>query len=315
MPVALKHNLPTNAEAVLDLARGISSFTGWDGKTALTITDIKTYCVPGNDPRAKGRTAIWVRSPKAKRPRILFPEVVLLAMRFIADPKTRGKHPSLHPSNFSSAIIHSRKPERHLPGLYENDNIYIALARRLLGLPDDYQDEITVELRAAHEKERLARRPNVRTIDGLMQDTILAYVDALVDCDDKPAHRDWCDLAYRALWRRHSRSSWLGQEAVLKQHLQETLNDVQSDPGHKDIQSIDIAVFAMLYTNGLCLTGAIRSSAITTVVNRLADAADDGALDGIEKEIRKMREEKHHQFFEACATFETQLRRLAHRRR
>jgi hypothetical protein len=38
----------------------------------------------------------------------------------------------------------------------------------------------------------------------------------------------------------------------------------------------------MLYTTGRCMVGKIRASAVTTVVNSIADTADDGALDELQ---------------------------------
>ena len=315
MTKSMMSRIPANVTAVLDLIRNLSSFTGWDGKTMLTIGDIKTYCVPGNDSRAKGRTAIWVKSPKAKRPRILFPEVVLMAMRFIADPQARGKFDSLHPSNFMMTLSNSETPESHLPGLHQNESIYVALARRLLGLPDDYQDEVTLRRRAELEEQKQASRPNIRSIDGLMQDTLLAFVDAMIECDESNDHHNWPEIAYRALWRRHRRSSWYGQESVLKDHLQGTYEEVLSDQEHEDIRSIELAVFATLYTNGLALTGAIRRSAVTTVVNHLADAVDDGVFAGLPDRIEQLHEEQRRHDEELGAELEAQLRRLVNRRR
>ncbi len=314
MTKALKGRVPADAEALLGLIRELPSFTGWDGKTTLTIGDIKTYCVPGNDSRAKGRMAIWVQSPKAKRARIVFPEVVLMAMRFIAEPEARGRFDSLHPSSFMMTLRSGNTPESHLPGLHQNEGIYVALARRLLGLPDDYQDEVTTQGKAEFEERQQVLRPNVRTIDGLMQDTLLAFVDAMVACDDPDPQRNWPDIAYHALWRRHSRSSWHGQEQLLRDHLDGTYGEVLSDPGHEDIRSIDLAVFATLYTNGLALTGAIRGSAVTSVVNRLADAVDDGAFADLSAQIEQLRDERRRHDEEVGAELDAQLRRLVNSR-
>ena len=91
-------DIPPDSYGVIERIRSLKSFTGWDSKTFLTIGDIKTYCVPGNAAQSKGRLSIWVHSAKARKPKILFPELVLKAMHFIAEPERRGSHQHLHPA-------------------------------------------------------------------------------------------------------------------------------------------------------------------------------------------------------------------------
>lgn len=170
-------DIPRDPDDVINRIRALESFTGWDSKTVLTIGEIKTYCVPGNAAQAKGRLAIWVHSAKARKPRILFPELVLRAMRFIAEPERRGFHQHLHPGSFAGSVTGK---DSKLPGLLANDGVYLALARRLLGLPDDYQDPTTVRLHAEWEKEREARHPDIRTIEGLFREVLIAYGEVIL---------------------------------------------------------------------------------------------------------------------------------------
>ena len=175
----MKNSIPADIPTLLEQIRALGSFVGWDGKTVLTVDEIKTYCVPGNAVQAKGRPAIWLRSAKARKPMIIFPELVLLAMRFIDEPTRRGKHPALHPSNFWTFVEQSRSPAKKLPGLSSHSGVYLALARRLLGLPDDYQDPTTVRVHAECDEQRKARRPDISTLDGLFSEVLLAYAAIL----------------------------------------------------------------------------------------------------------------------------------------
>jgi len=175
-----------------------------------------------------------------------------------------------------------------LPGLLTNYGVYLALARCLLGLPDDYQDPTTVRLHAEWEKEREANHPDIRTIEGLFREVLIAYGEVICSLDREATEHDWVDLSYRMLRRRHGSSSWKESEAGQRADFATALSDVHSNPVHADIRDINIAVFAMLYANGLAWAGKISAKAITMVVNRIADAAEDGAL---EKYLDKVFEE------------------------
>ena len=175
-----------------------------------------------------------------------------------------------------------------MPGLLTNYGVYLALARCLLGLPDDYQDPTTVRLHAEWEKEREANHPDIRTIEGLFREVLIAYGEVICSLDREATEHDWVDLSYRMLRRRHGSSSWKESEAGQRADFATALSDVHSNPGHADIRDINIAVFAMLYANGLAWAGKISAKAITMVVNRIADAAEDGAL---EKYLDKVFEE------------------------
>ena len=78
---------------------------------------------------------------------------------------------------------------------------------------------------------------------------------------------------------------WFAHEEQQRAALARVMDEIRTDPGHADIRDLDIAVFAMLYANGLRMAGKIRGSAVTTVVNHLADAADNGLLDGFDQQI------------------------------
>jgi hypothetical protein len=274
----MKSSIPADIPTVLKQVRVLGSFVGWDGKTVLTVDEIKTYCVPGNAVQAKGRPAIWLRSSKARKPMIIFPELVLLAMRFIAEPAYRGKRAALHPSNFWPFVEEGRSPAKKLPGLSTHSGVYLALARRLLGLPDDYQDPTTVQVYAECDAQWKARHPDIRTLDGLFSEVLLAYEEILSWQDPGTQGQDWVDLAYRALRSRHSTVRWLDDEPECRADLAILLQKIRSHPDHADIRKIDLAIFGMLFLNALAWGGKVRSSAVTTVVKRIADAAEAGVL-------------------------------------
>lgn len=280
--------IPATADELLDRIRSLGSFSSWSGSSVLTVEQVKTYCVPGNAKQAKGRMAIWVRGPQAKRPRILLPELVLRAMRFIAEPARRGEHQHLFPGSFSMSVTGK---DAKLPGVWNNNEIYLALARRLLGLPDDHVDDTTERLQEESRKRWEDNHPDIRTIDGLFREVLLAYMEAKSWYDVEEKGRNWVDLCYRTLRHRQGSWDWNKQEERHRADLAAVLDDIRTDSGHADIRNIDIAVFAMLYTHGLCMAGKIRESAVTTVVNRIADAAEDGILDGCEEQIEKARAE------------------------
>ena len=278
---------------ILERLRELGSFIGWDKKTRLTIEAIKPYCVPGNAAQAKGRIAIWIRSRKANKPAIIFPELVLLAMRFITKPATRGRDTSLHPRSFSYSVSNSRSQVRKFPGLSTHAGIYWVLAHKLLGLPNDYRDPPAALANAALQAQQKLLHPSIRTVKGLLQETLIAYADSLRGLrgqDPQQTGRDWVDLTYRALRSRHGRASWIEDESIHRAALASILDEINHEPGHADIRTIDIAVFAMLYLNALSEVKNLRASLITTVVNQLADAYDDGDLDPVLAEISRTNE-------------------------
>jgi hypothetical protein len=283
---------------ILERLHKLGSFIGWDKKTRLTIEAIKPYCVPGNAAQAKGRMAIWVRSRKASKPAIIFPELVLLAMRFIAKPATRGRYTSLHPMSLLNSVSDSRSPARKFPGLSTHAGIYLVLARKLLDLPDNYQDPTTMQARAASKARKKNLRLSIRSVEGLLHETLIAFADALRWQDPQQTGRDWVDLTYQALRSRHGRASWVEDEPQHRAALASILDEINNDPGHADIRTIDIAVFAMLYLNALAEIKNLRASLITTVVNKLADAHDDGALEPVMSAISRNHDEAEQAFVE-----------------
>ena len=268
--------IPATADELLERIRSLGSFSSWSGSSVLTVEQIKTYCVPGNAKQAKGRMAIWVRGPQAKRPRILLPELVLRAMRFIADPAQRGEHRQLSPGSFALSVTGK---DAKLPGVWNNNEICLALARRLLGLPDNHVDDTTEHLRAESHQWWEDNHPDIRTRDGLFREVVIAYGEALWRIAAESTDRDWVDLCYVILRKRHRSPSRPDDEVGQRADLAAVLRDVRTESIHADIRGIDIAVFAMLYLNGLAWAGKIRDSAVTTTVNRIADAAEDGILE------------------------------------
>ena len=287
----------------LEQIRELGSFVGWDGKTVLTVEAIKNYCVPGNAVAAKNRTAIWLRSSKARKPMIIFPELVLLAKQFIAEPARRGKHAALHPSHLHR-FVEDRHPAAYkLPGFSIHSGIYLALARRLLGLPDDHQDPTTVRIHAEGDERRKASRPNINILDGLLSEVLLAYASVLPWQAPGDQGHDWVDLSYTALFSRHSSMSRPFDEPAMRADLAVLLQSIHTHPDHADIRKIDLAIFGMLFLNALSWVGKIRTSAVTSVVNRIADASDAGALAPILQGIAQQREE-------SALAFEQTFKRL-----
>ena len=283
-------SIAAESAQILERLHKLGSFIGRDKKTRLTIEAIKPYCVPGNAAQAKGRMAIWIRSRKANKPAIIFPELVLLAMRFIAEPATRGRLTSLHPRSFSYSVSNSRSPARKFPGLSTHAGIYWVLAYKLLGLPNNYRDPPAVLADAAFKAQQKRLHPSIRTVKGLRQETLTAFAEALRWQDPQQIGRDWVDLTYRTLRSRHGEASWAENESQRRAVLAVILDDINHEPGHADIRTIDIAVFAMLYLNPLSEVKNLRASLITTVVNQLADEYDDGDLDPVLAEISRTNE-------------------------
>ena len=288
---SIKKGTQPDIPALLEQIRELGSFVGWDGKTILTVNEIKNYCVPGNAVAAKGRTAIWLRSSKARKPMIIFPELVLLAKQFIAEPARRGKHATLQPSQLRR-FVEDRHPVAYkLPGFLTHSGIYLALARRLLGLPDDYQDPTTVRIHAEGDEQRKANHPNISTLDGLLSEVLLAYAWVLPWQAPGDQGHDWVDLSYKAFFSRHRSMSRPFDEPAIRADLAALLQSIHTHPGHADICKIDLAIFGMLFLNALSWVGKIRASAVTSVVNLIADASDAGELAPILQAIAKQRED------------------------
>ena len=222
---------------------------------------------------------------------IIFPELVLLAKRFIAEPSRRGKHLTLHPSNFWPFVEEGRSPAKNLPGLLNHSGIYLAVARRLLGLPDDHQDPTTLRIHAEGDERRKASRPNINILDGLLSEVLLAYASVLPWQAPGDQGHDWVDLSYRALFSRHSSMSRPFDEPEMRGDLAVLLHSIHTHPDHADIRKIDLAIFGMLFLNALSWIGKIRASVVTSAVNRIVDASDAGALAPILQSIAQQREE------------------------
>jgi len=269
--------VPGDLDAVLRSVQKLGSFLSWDRTTELFIEAIKPYCVPGNAASAKGRMAIWVRSTKAKRPRILFPEVILLAMRFIAEATARGDSGVLEPEDLFDRLWASGAPEAQLPGFLENKKISFALALQVLGVPLDHDDRAREQERLDREERYRRRHPDVRCLDGLFQDTLIALGEAMAWYGVEDASRSLVDCCFRTLWNRHSSMAWGDRREALQEHLRMELADIDRDPDLGAVRSHGIAVFAALYTRGLAFMGTIRRSASTAVVMRVIDFAPEEA--------------------------------------
>lgn len=308
-----KKNIPGTIDELIRQLGETPAFRSWDGKTHFSIAEIKAYCVPGNRSSVKGQMAIWVQSAKAKKPRILFAQLVLWAMHFIADPKGRGSNHCLHWSNFRN-YVRQRDPNWDCSGLADHALVYLALARRLLGLPDNYQDEADGQERARQQARLREQRPNTQTRQGLLQDTLMAYVSAMAQHrssnpgSDSQASPDWVNMALNALWRRHG--SMAVKRDDLQEYLEELYLELQNNPDHEDIRSISVCVFAMLYTNGMSELRSVRGGNISSVVNALADAADEHALGDIEAEIARQCQAHQDQAAEFSTLYEAAFKAM-----
>ena len=64
-------DIRTDADPLSGLGRRL----GRQGRPV--VQEITTYCVPGNAIQAKGRPAIWLCRSKARKPMIIFADLVL----------------------------------------------------------------------------------------------------------------------------------------------------------------------------------------------------------------------------------------------
>jgi hypothetical protein len=258
--------------AIVEQLSTLQSFTGWDGKTLYTIAEIKPYRVPGNAARVQGKTAVWLRSPKSKRSLIIFPELIQAAMAFIQHPEQRGTFSFVCPSNFSACVSYGPAVYRDYPHLSSHAGIYLALAKIMLGLPADWEEE-------TKPTEVVARPPrrDIRTIAGLLEDVIEAYVhneSRRLQGQTSAAAVDLSADACDAIWSRHGRATDMDERDDLRDDLAGLWERAKQNPDHNDIINVPILMFAFLYLNGLEWLKRIRASAVTSVVNRLADAHD-----------------------------------------
>jgi hypothetical protein len=269
MPATATSRIPSKADLIIKL-QALGSFTGWDGKTAYTITKINPYVAPGNSPKVKGRMAVWLTSPNSKRNLIIFVDLVLAAIRFIKEPAKRGAFSHVAPTNFSGWA--SQKPAyRNYPSMYGNAGTYLALAKILLGLPANWVEPAAVLKRAVADAEE---HPDISMTDGLLLDTLYAFVEGA----DAPDPTDLPARAFAALKRRYGTSSRHKLDDDLVIEVRDLSDRAKVDPDHEDIVEAPVVWFAMLYLNAMEWMGRVKSSAVTTVVNRLAEAHDVGCL-------------------------------------
>lgn len=267
-----KAALPTRAE-LQERLQALGSFTGWDGKTSYIITEIKPYVAPGNSAKVRGRMAVWLRSPNSRRSLIIFVDLVLAAVRFIKEPAKRGAFSEIAPTNFAAWV--DRTPAyRPYPSTYGHAGRYLALAKIILGLPEDWtepQGVLAAAVKAA------AEQPDIRTTDGLLLHTLYAFVEGAEAPDpvDLPAR------AFAALKRRHGSSKKHDLHDDLAVEIRDLSDRAKAESANQDIVDAPVVWFAMLYLNALEWMGRIKASSVTTVVNRLADAHDDGLLNPI----------------------------------
>ncbi|MBA3699323.1 MAG: hypothetical protein H0W78_10765 [Planctomycetes bacterium] len=263
--------------AILERLRTLQTFTGWDGKSVYTIAEIKPYRVPGNAARGQNCTAVWLHSPKSKRSLIIFPELVQAAMRFIQHPEHRGVFSSVCPTNFSACVSRGPAAYRKFPATYSHAGIYLALAKIMLGLPADWEEDTLLKKDSASRPHR----HDIRTIAGLLEDVIDAYASserAPLLYHVSVASSDLAVRAFEALWSRHGRGTQCDERDAVRNDLAGLWKRAKQDPDNNDIVDVPLLMFSLLYLNGLQWLNRIRASAVTSVVNRLADAHDAGEL-------------------------------------
>lgn len=279
--------------AILERLRTLQTFTGWGGKSVYTIAEIKPYRVPGNAARVQGSTAVWLHSPKSKRNLIIFPELVQAAMRFIQHPEHRGVFSSVCPTNFSACVSQGPAAYRKFPATYSHAGIYLALARIMLGLPADWEEDTPPK-----DSDSRPHRRDIRTLAGLLEDVIDAYASsepAPLLYRASAAASDLAVRAFDALWSRHGRGTQCDERDALRNDLADLWKRAKKNPAHNDIVDVPVLMFALLYLNGLQWLNRIRASAVTSVVNRLADAHDAGELQPLLAALKSQAdvEEKH----------------------
>jgi hypothetical protein len=136
----------------------------WDGRYVHTLLDVKPYRVPGNAVGVQDQVALWYRSPRRKRPLIVFPEVVARAMTFLREPLVHPHQP-LTPTSFGYwGQFHDPRCAAY-PNIHAHAGLYLVLAQSVLGLPSGPMPKPDpVLLAAAREAEdlRLARRSPIQ---------------------------------------------------------------------------------------------------------------------------------------------------------
>jgi hypothetical protein len=248
----------------------MDSFSGWNGKTVYTVVEIKPYVAPGNSAQVKGRMAMWLSSPASKRNLIVFVDVVHGAIRFITEPAKRGCDMGVARTNFGG-WAGLQPAYRRYPGVHQHAGIYVALAKLVLGLPEDWEEPVSVRERALAEA---LEHPDISTNDGLLLDTLYAYAEGAKspDVDDLPAR------AFAAVRRRFGDRPQHDLTESLVLEVRDLDQRGKADEANEDIVGAPVVWFAFLYINLLQWMGRVRQSAVTTVVNRLADAHDAGML-------------------------------------
>ncbi len=256
--------------AILDRLRAMGPSIKLDAQSTYTIDAIKPYVAPGNRSKVKGRMAVWLGRSNARRSTIVFVDIILAAVRFIKEPAKRGRITSLEPGSF--AYWASQQPAyRSYPSTHTHAVIYLALAKIVLDLPPNWVEPVSVRDQAIQEA---VDHPDIRSNDGLLLDTLYAFVEGA----DAPDPADLPARAFTALCRRYGDSPKTDLHPSLVLEIRELSDRGKANPDSEDIVDAPVVWFAFLYLNALEWMGRIRASAVTTVVNRLADAHDAGML-------------------------------------
>ena len=94
------------------------------GEVTYTITKIGPYVPRGEKSKCKGKLAIWFKSPKAKKHKIIIWESVLIARELL---KRAGKSGNAHVFDMYLAFYHYYGTNNSFPNSYDNQQLILKL--------------------------------------------------------------------------------------------------------------------------------------------------------------------------------------------
>jgi hypothetical protein len=159
------------ARIIAHLRRHERGIQAWSDSFTYQLLEIKTYRVPGNAPRVQGQAALWYRSPRCKRPLIVFPHVIACAMRYLREPLAHP-HRVLTPTDFGFWAQYDDTACAGYPnvGMESHAKLYLSLARSALGMPPGPMPAPDPELLqvARAVEDRARSRRNLQEVRSLM---------------------------------------------------------------------------------------------------------------------------------------------------
>ncbi len=96
------------------------------GEVTYTITNIGPYIPRGKKSKCKGKLAIWFKSPKAKKDKIIIWESVLIARELL---KRTDKSGNAQVFDMYLAFYHSYGINNPFPNFYDNQQLIFKLVK------------------------------------------------------------------------------------------------------------------------------------------------------------------------------------------